>query len=134
MAWKCPQCGVEGLDDALGTHDISSGGCGFVKVPFGVALRSTVSEKEIEVRIPTVLGQLSMKVFADSDLKYASTEQFRLEKNLVLGGWVVTAISWASNPTFLNGAPLPSEGTLLRDGDVISIGDGFFKLAVRLLV
>ncbi|MEI6297193.1 MAG: FHA domain-containing protein [bacterium] len=133
MPWKCPQCGVEGIEDSIGSHAIESGGCGYVKFPPGVALVSDATGKEIQARIPTVFGASALKILGDPEVKYISSEQFKLEKRADQGGWAVTNVSWATNPMFLNGASIPTEGVLLKNGDKLAIKDRFFRLTVRLL-
>ena len=69
----------------------------------------------------------------DPEVKYVSSEQFKLERHTDQGGWSVTNVSWATNPIFLNGAPIPPEGIILKNGDKLAIKDKFFRLTVRLL-
>jgi len=133
MPWKCPQCGVDGLDDALSSHASEAGGCGYVKFPPGVVLVSDATGKEIQMRIPTTFGGASLKSVGDLDVKYVSSEQFKIEKRVEQGGWFITSIPWAKNPLFLNGAPIPMEGVLLKAGDKLSIKDKYFRMTVRLL-
>ena len=133
MPWKCPQCGVDGLDDATGTHPIEFGGCGFVKFPPGVALVSDATGKELQARIPATFGAAALKSLGDSEVKFVSSEQFKLEKRIDLGGWVIASIPWATNPLFLNGAPIQADGAVLKTGDKLAIKDKFFRLTVRLL-
>lgn len=133
MPWKCPQCGVDGLDDAAWTHPIESGGCGFVRFPPGVALVSDATGKELQARLPTTFGATALKMLGDAEVKYVSGEQFKLEKRLDQGGWAIVNVPWATNPLFLNGAPIRSEGEILKTGDKLAIKDKFFRLTVRLL-
>lgn len=133
MAWKCPQCGVEGLDDSVGHHSVEAGGCGYVKFPSGVELVSDATGKSIRMRLPTTFGQASLKILADPEVRFASSEQFRVDKSPEAGGWVVTGIAWATNPTFLNGAALPPEGAVLRDGDKVTVSGRHFSLTVHLI-
>ena len=133
MPWKCPQCGVDGIDDSVGSHAIEAGGCGYVKFPPGIAFVSDATGKEIQARIPTTFGISALKMLGDPEVKYVSSEQFKLEKHTDQGGWSVTNVSWATNPIFLNGAPIPPEGIILKNGDKLAIKDKFFRLTVRLL-
>lgn len=128
MSWKCPQCGVDGLDDGLGSCS-----CGYVRFPSGVAFTSDVTAKEVQMRVPTTFGQSSLKSLGDPDVKYVSSEQFKVEKRPDQGGWAILDVSWATNPLFLNGGPIPGEGAILKEGDKLSIKDKFFRLTVRLL-
>ena len=133
MPWKCPQCGVDGIDDSVGSHAIEAGGCGYVKFPPGVAFVSDATSREIQARIPTTFGTSALKMLGDPEVKYVSSEQFKLEKRTDQGGWAVTNVFWATNPIFLNGAPIPPEGVILKNGDKLAIKDKFFRLTVRLL-
>ena len=133
MAWKCPQCGVDGLPDELSGHLIENGGCGYLRCPVGVSLVCESSGRKIEVRIGTTLGSAALKGLDGVGLQFVSAEQFRLEKAEREGGWVLTNVSWATNPTFLNGSAMGPEGSLLKDGDQISIKGLHFPLKVGLL-
>lgn len=129
MPWKCPQCGNDN-DDAVATCAF---GCGYVKFPPGVAFVSEVTGKEIQARIPKNFGADTLKGLGDPEVKYVSSEQFKLEKRTDQGGWAVVNVCWATNPLFLNGSPIPSDGAILKTGDKLSIKDKFFRLSVRLL-
>lgn len=133
MCWRCPQCGVDGINDSVGSHAIEVGGCGYVKFPFGVAFVSDATRKEIQVRIHTTLGASTLKTLGDPEAKFVSSEQFKLEKRPDQGGWAVVNVSWATNPIYLNGSPIPPEGVILKDGDRLAIKDKYFRLTVRLL-
>lgn len=128
MPWKCPQDGNEN-DDSVTTCVF----CGYVKFPLGVAFVSEATGKEIQARISTTFGTSALRILGDPEVKYVSSEQFRLEKRSDRGGWAVTNISWATNPLFLNGSPIPPEGSILKNGDKLAIRDKFFRVAVRLL-
>lgn len=133
MPWRCPQCGVDGINDSVGSHAVEVGGCGYVKFPFGVAFVSDATSKEIQVRIHTTLGASTLKTLGDPEVKFVSSEQFKLEKRPDQGGWAVANVSWATNPIYLNGSPIPPEGVILKNGDRLAIKDKFFRLTVRLL-
>ena len=133
MSWKCPQCGVDELDDALTSHSTESGGCGYVKFPPGVVLVCDATGKELPVRVPVTLGSASLKSLDPTEIKFVSAEQLRLEKAVNRGGWVVFNVTYATNPIYLNGAVIPAEGALLKTGDKLSIKDKYFHLTVRLL-
>jgi hypothetical protein len=132
MPWKCPQCGADGLDDGLSSHAVDAGGCGFSKFPAGVVLTSAASGKELSVRLPTMVGQAVLRRLAPDECKYASTDQFRVDKSPERGGWVVYAIPYAANPTYLNGAPIPADGQVLKAGDSLSIKGKYLLLSVSL--
>ena len=104
-----------------------------MKFPPGVAFVSDATGKEIQARIPTVFGASTLKILGDAEVKYVSGEQFKLEKRTDQGGWAVVNVTWATNPVFLNGAPIPPEGAILKNGDKLAIKDKFFRLTVRLL-
>ena len=129
MPWKCPQCGNDN-DDFVMTCAF---GDGYVKFPPGVAFVSDVTGKEVEARIPTSFGGSTLKILGDPEIKFVSSEQFKLEKRTEQGGWAVVNVSWATNRLYLNGAPIPPEGAILKQGDKLSIKDKFFRLTVRLL-
>lgn len=129
MPWKCPQCGNDNTDSMA----TCAFGCGYIKFPPGVVFVSNATGKEIQARIPTTFGATALKTLGDPEVKYVSSEQFKLEKRTEQGGWAVVNVSWATNPLFLNGAPIPAEGAILKDGDKLSIKDKFFRLAIRLL-
>ncbi|MEI6053367.1 MAG: hypothetical protein WCQ44_11740, partial [Opitutaceae bacterium] len=101
MPWKCPQCGVDGIADALSKHPIDAGGCGYVRFPSGITLRSEKTGKEISVRITTTLGNASLTLLGDEEVRFMSSEQFRIIKNESMGGWAVENVSFATNPLFL---------------------------------
>jgi hypothetical protein len=127
MSWKCEQCGIDN-DEA--THTCC--GCCFTKLPIGIALVSEETGKEIQCRISTTFGAAALKQLGDSGLKYASVEQFRIEKKNDQGGWFVSGISYAKNSTFLNGAEIPIEGSLLKPEDKLSIKGKFLNLTIRI--
>ena len=104
-----------------------------MKFPPGVAFVSDVTGKEVEARIPTSFGGSTLKILGDPEIKFVSSEQFKLEKRTEQGGWAVVNVSWATNRLYLNGAPIPPEGAILKQGDKLSIKDKFFRLTVRLL-
>lgn len=129
MPWKCPQCGNDNADSVT----TCAFGDGYVKFPPGVAFVSDATSKEIQARIPTTFGASVLKILGDPEIKYVSSEQFKLEKRADQGGWAVVSISRATNPLFLNGTPIPPEGVILKNGDKLAIKDKFFRLTVRLL-
>jgi hypothetical protein len=133
MSWKCPQCGVEGLGDALTAHSIEAGGCGYSKFPAGVVLTSAAGGKELALRLPTMLGQSVLRTLDPVGSRFASAEQFRVDKSAARGGWVVHNVSHATNPTYLNGASIAAEGQVLKAGDSLSIKGKYLQLSIRLL-
>ena len=133
MSWKCPQCGVDGIEDSLGSHAIENGGCGYVRFPSGVAFVSEATGKEVQARIPSTFGAAALKSLGDPEVKFVSKEQFKLEKRTDQGGWAIVGVVWATNPIFLNGTAMSPEGAILKNGDKLSIKDKYFRLTVRLL-
>jgi predicted RNA-binding Zn-ribbon protein involved in translation (DUF1610 family) len=128
MAWKCPECGKEPIDDSIGTCDV----CGYRKFPAAVVLRCEASGKEIEIRLPGTFGNRSLARLEDPGLRFVSVDQFKLEKRLDAGSWAVVPAPGATNATFLDGQPIPPEGALLDDGSRLSIKDKHFFLTVIL--
>lgn len=128
MSWNCPQCG-----NAVESSTTTCRFCSYTKFPAGVALVSDETGKEIQCRISTVFGSTTLKTLGDSGLKYVSTEQFCIEKKAELGGWFAFNVSYAKNSTYLNGSPLPAEGSLLKDGDKLSMKGKFLNLCIRII-
>lgn len=128
MPWQCSQCGVDGLDDSRGSCD-----CGYVKFPVGIAFVSDSTGKQVQMRIATTYGQASLNRLADPEVRFVSSEQFSVDKRVEQGGWAIRNLAWATNPLFLNGAPIPEEGAVLKEGDKLAIRGKFFNLTVRLL-
>jgi hypothetical protein len=128
MPWKCPQDGTD-VPDSANTCAL----CGYVRIPSGIALRSDASGKEVQVRLGVTLGGSALRLLDDPDLKYVSSEQFKLEKRQEQGGWAILNVAYAANPAYLNGAPIADGGAILKEGDRLSIKDKFFRLTVRLL-
>lgn len=129
MPWKCPDCGTETIADA----ENRCPNCPYVRFPAGIVLVSDATGKEAQTRLPFTFGKATLDRLGDADVKYVSNEQFKLEKHTEQGGWAVVNVSWATNPTFLNGAAIPSEGVILKNGDKLSVKDKYFRLTVRVL-
>lgn len=132
MSWKCPQCGVDGLDDARSAHAIELGGCGYVKCPSGIIFSSESSGKSMTVRLATTVGQPALRGLEPDDARFASSEQFRVEPMPDRGGWQIATIATATNPTYVNDAPVPDGGAVLKQGDCISVKNRM-RLRVTLL-
>lgn len=128
MSWNCPQCGNE----SPGELSICPF-CSYARIASGLRLVSDETGQAVECHLATVFGSRTLARLDDSGLKFVSPEQFRLEKNLDCGGWTVTHLSYAQNPTYLNGAPIPGEGSSLSEGDKLSIKGMHFQLSVFLL-
>lgn len=133
MPWKCPQCGVDGLDDGLASHSIGAGGCGFSRFPDGLVLSCPATGKELVLRVPTTIGQSVLRILAPEESRFASSEQFLLEKSSDRGGWVVRPVPYATNATYLNDVPVPAGGEVLKTGDSLSIKGKYLALTIRLL-
>ena len=128
MPWKCPQ-DANDIPDGIDKCPL----CGYVRFPTGIALRSDVTGKELQVRLGATFGRANLKILADPEIPYVSSEQFKIEKRQEQGGWAIVNVSWATHPLFLNGAPIDSSWAILKEGDRLSIKDKFFRLTVRLL-
>ena len=134
MPWKCPQCGVDNLAESQTSHPIEAAGCGYVRLPVGVVIKSDATGKDMTVRVNGSFGSSSLNLLGDPDIKFVSTEQFMVEKSTTKGGWLITSSRKAHNPVFLNGVPIGSEGAILKEGDKLSIKDKCFRLTVHLLL
>ena len=128
MSWNCPQCGNESPGEVSTCRF-----CEYVRIASGLRLVSDETGLPVECRLTTVFGSQTLKRLGDTGLKFVSTEQFKVEKTVERGGWSVTHLSYAKNPTYLNGAPIASEGSPLSEGDKLSIKGIHFKLSVFLL-
>jgi hypothetical protein len=104
-----------------------------VRVPSGLALVSAVSGKEIQVRVDVTLGSGGFRQLDDPEVRYVSAEQCKLSKIAAMGGWIIQSVPYASNPMYINDAPIEPAGVLLREGDRLSIKGLYFRLSVRLL-
>lgn len=129
MPWKCPQCVVDVPDTVNVCPE-----CMFARFPAGVAFRSDTTGKELPVRLEATFGRGNLKILGDPDVQYVSREQFRIEKCTEQGGWAIVPIAWAEHPLFINGSPLDAAGTVLKDGDRISIKDKFLHMTVRVIM
>lgn len=125
MTWKCLQCGVENTD---GERRICEG-CG--DVSFGtLVLTAKSTGDQRRIRIDTLVGRRLLSGFAGEDSQFSSEPQFELKKDPKAGGWSVVHCDKAINPTCLNGDAVPAGGTLLTNGDVLSVGPSRLKLTV----
>ena len=128
MPWKCPQCGTEVPDGSSACNS-----CPYVKVPLGIVIKSDATGKEIPVRVGAVLGSAVLKTLGDPEVKFVSAEQFKIEKRPDQGGWAVVNAALATNPMYLNGAPIDPAGAVLKDGDQLSVKDKHFRLTIHFL-
>ena len=129
MPWKCPQDGTD-IPDASNACAL----CGYVRFPSGVALKSVATGKELQVRLGATFGSSALRILGDPEVKYVSSEQFKIEKRQNQDGWAIVNIPYATNPLFLNGAPVDPTGAILKDGDRLSVKENLFRLTVRLLI
>jgi hypothetical protein len=129
MVWKCPECGNENTNSEAVDPCVV---CNYSRMPAQLVLESEKTSKQLRLRLPTTLGQNSLRLFGDPDVRFASDEQFRIEKVPEDRSWLLKPISWAKNPSMLNGASVPVEGMALKDGDRITIKATFFPLVVKL--
>jgi len=113
---KCGQCGA-----IQATAVAVCDACGHTDIPMVIVLASTVSGRTVEVRTTMEMGSRNLSALADPDLRYCSPAQFRLERSLTRGGWVVYPSSQAANPTWLNGVEIPELGEVVHAGDSLSI-------------
>jgi len=102
-------------------------------MPCGVVLVSDATGRELSIRLPTALGQASLKSLNPAEAKFLSRDQFRLDRGPERGGWIVQSDPYATNPLYINGGAIPPDGAVLKSGDVLSIKDKYFRLSVRLL-
>ena len=126
MQWICQVCERQNDPDKA-----QCPGCLNDRSPIGVELVSDESGKEVQCRINTVFGTGSLTSLGDSGIKYVSRDQFRVEKKTDHSGWIVAGVTYAKNPTYLNGVPIPEGGELLKEGDKLSIKGKFLNLTVR---
>ena len=125
MSWNCPQCGNESPGEAS-----TCPFCTYARIASGLRLVSDETGRAVECRLTTVFGSRTLKRLGDTGLKFVSPEQFKVEKNVERGGWTVTHLSYAKNPTYLNGAPIAGGGSPLSEGDKLSIKGVHFQLSV----
>ena len=128
MSWNCPQCG-----NAAESSTTTCPFCSYTKFPVAIALVSDETGKEIQCRISTVFGASTLKILGDTGLKYASVDQFRIDKKTDQGGWFLANVSYAKNPTYLNGEPIPDAGVQIKEGDKISIKGKFLYISTRII-
>jgi hypothetical protein len=126
MFWKCPQCGLEN-SEAL---DACAGMCGHLRHT-RLVLRLLSNGREIRLNLDSEVGRRALKSAGDPDAKFASQPQFSLIRDKTEARWLILHHPSATNPTFVNGLPLPGSATQLREVDVISVGADRMKLEVR---
>lgn len=128
MPWICPQDGTE-VQDTTSICVL----CGYVRVPVGVELRSAATGETVTARIEATFGRAALQRLRDPEVRYVGEQQFVLEKHSDVGVWSIRHVAFATNPTYLNDAPIDPAGNALSTGDVISIRGLYFRLSVRLL-
>jgi hypothetical protein len=126
VAWKCPQCGVENEDGARRCE-----ACGHIV--FGkLSLTAGATGQSVSFTIDTDVGKHLLRTFVGDEAKYCSEPQFRVVKEVALGGWAIVPSPGAVNPTYLDGRPLGPTPELLSDGGVVSVGPDRVKLTIRI--
>lgn len=124
--WECPECGVQ---TEVGCRECA-GGCGFVRMPVVCRIRGVEPGAQLVMRVQTAVGRRLLRRLDSNDARFASEPQFVVAPERERGGWVLRHAPGAANTTRISGNPIPSDGTLLQDGDEISIGAG--KLLMRI--
>lgn len=126
--WKCPQCGFP--DNARESRRCDS--CGFVRAG-KLVLISAETDGKLTVGVDTAIGKRLLQGFAGGDHIYAGEPQFLLSRDLAEGGWRITAVSDARNPTFLNGVDLAGGSAPLEHAAIVSIGPSKMQLRVEIV-
>ena len=126
--WKCPQCGFP--DNPQDSRRCES--CGFVRLG-KLVLVSAETEGRLTVGVDTAIGKRLLQSFAGEDHIYAGEPQFLLSRDLVEGGWRITAVPDARNPTFLNGVDLAGGSAPLEHAATVSIGPTKMTLRVEVV-
>ncbi len=116
MDFQCPTCGTR-----RASEKDPCPACGFADVPQVIQLRSRATGRNLALRVAIDLGTSNLRELQDPELRFASPKQFHLERALDRRGWVLRNHGSAQNPTWLNDAPVPADGAVLKSGDVISI-------------
>jgi hypothetical protein len=129
MPWKCPKCGSDPIADSTSCCD----DCGYRRTRDGVVLRSEASGKQIEVRLSTTLGSPSLTRLDDPGIGFVSREQFRIERRVDEGNWVILPVPFVKNPTFIDGEALQESGRSIVDGMKLSINGRHFFLILSLI-
>lgn len=125
--WDCPTCGVK--NEVSVAH--CQGGCGYVKIPRQLTLRSCATGKVITMHLTTAIGR---RLLAGADPKgsvYASESQFEILRDEELGAWALRGFSDARNATCLNGIQVGDGKQRLTVGDEISVS-GHAKFVVSI--
>jgi hypothetical protein len=126
MTEKCRQCGH--IQERSGACDA----CGSIE--FGIlTLRSVESGAAVSFRIRTRVGRRVLgTILEPDDAKFMASDQFELDKSVEPAAWVIRCLSGAVNPTHLNAEIVGTEGTVLQQDDVISIGGTHARLRVEI--
>lgn len=126
MFWKCPQCGLEN-NEAI---DTCAGMCGHFWHT-RLVLRLLSNGREIRLNLDSKVGRRALHSAGDPDAKFASQPQFSLIRDKTEAKWMILHQPSATNPTFVNGLPLPESAKQLHEADVVSVGADKLKLEVR---
>jgi len=132
MVWKCKDCGTEN-QNAIS----KCVGCGISMYFLKVIFTSRKSGKSHPISIKNepersiLVGRDILRILDDSDLKYIDKYQFRLEE-AYQRGILIKPIASTINKIFLNGNPVPEDGVLIAENDLLSINGKFFLLDLKL--
>ncbi|MEI7486831.1 MAG: hypothetical protein WCJ72_05385 [Chryseobacterium sp.] len=132
MIWKCNHCGTENQNEIK-----QCVGCGFSMFPKTVLFCSRNSGKLHSISVKNeseksiIVGSDILKILDDVDLKYVDKFQFKIEE-VFQKGILIKPIPSARNMIYLNGFPVPDEGVLLEENDLLSINGKFFFLDLKL--
>ena len=126
MTWTCSKCGGSNADTTR-----ICGDCGHVDYYRLVLLGVSTSNRRA-FTIDTPMTDRLLQALVGDDARFASPLQFTLRREAATGGWMLSHESAATNPTFVNGAPVVAGEIALNAGDAISIGPKRAKLSVVL--
>ena len=116
MGWKCQDCGAENPDEKIECFS-----CGHLLFnPLKLVSIDTEGESK-NIKLELFVGKKLLAEFAGDDVKFASEPQFQVFPNSSKE-WVLQIVKSAKNPTFINGSKPIENDTVLRQGDIISIG------------
>lgn len=132
MGWKCKDCGTENQNTI--SKCIC---CGLLIMPSKVIFISRKTGKSHPVSIKSepqrsiLVGRDILRILDDPDLKYVDKCQFKLEE-ACQKGILIKPITSAINKVFINGDPVPADGVIVGENDLLSISGKFFLLDLKL--
>jgi hypothetical protein len=128
MDWQCPKCGGRPVRD----DGRQCEACNFIE--FGQLVLTSAAGISIVANIDTVFGKGALKdVLGADDARYLSAAQFRVSRDVAVGGWVIAHDSGAVNQTYIDGVPVGASPCPLRAGSTISVGPALATLTVRVI-